>query len=61
MFWLEYQLIPLSWTAAYKTGLCPRAFGTFSLSSLLIEMWAGWLSTSMQRWLRFVMLFVWQT
>lgn len=40
MFWLEFQLILLSWPEAYKTGLCPQVFGTFFFSSLLSEMWA---------------------
>lgn len=48
MFWIEFQLTLLSWTAACETGLCPRVFGT-SFSSLLIEMWVVWLSTSVQR------------
>lgn len=41
MFWLEFQLILLSWPEACKAGLCPEVFGTFSFSSLLPEMRAG--------------------
>lgn len=41
MFWLEFQLILLSWPEACKAGLCPQVFGTFSFSLLLTEMWAG--------------------
>lgn len=41
MFWLEFQLILLSWPEACEAGLCPQVFGTFSFSSLLTEMWAG--------------------
>lgn len=41
MFWLEFQLILLSWPEARKAELCPRVFGTFSFSSLLAEKRAG--------------------
>jgi len=41
MFWLEFQLILLSWPAACEAGLCAQVFGTFSFSPLLTEMWAG--------------------
>lgn len=40
MFWLEFQLILLSWPEACKTGLCPQVFGAFFFSSLLAEVWA---------------------
>lgn len=41
MFWLEFQLILLSWPEAHKAEFCPRVFGTFSFSSLLAEKWAA--------------------
>lgn len=41
MFWLEFQLILLSWPEACKAGLCPRVFGTFSFPADWNAGWVG--------------------